>query len=166
MHGDTEDDLRLLGSSASVGRDFSAAQLLFHATVAELAGLSTTDYKCLDLVMRVRGPVTASTLAQLAQLSTGAVTGVVDRLQRAGYVRRVRDRTDRRRVLIEPVAGLEQRFDWIFTPLRAAIRELEATFDEHELRAVHRYLTGAAQVLRRQTQRLREHAAPDHASNE
>src|SRR5688572_7357764 len=91
-------------------REHSALTVMFHARVAEQMGLSATDEKCLDLAMRAEGPLTAGRIAELSGLSTGAVTGVIDRLERAGYVRRVRDPHDRRKVLVEVTVGDLDKF--------------------------------------------------------
>lgn len=147
--------------AATIYRDFSAAQVLYHSTVAEVMGLSPGDYKCLDRLMSAREPITATALAQLCGLTTGAVTGIVDRLERAGYAIRTRDATDRRKVMLSAAPGLEERLAWIFEPLGAAIDELESGFDEAELATIRRYVYRATEVFREQTavlrQRAREH---------
>lgn len=68
--------------------------------VTELFGVNRTDARCMD-ILEHHGRMTAGQLASLSGLSTGAVTAVVDRLERAGYARRVPDPSDRRRVLLE-----------------------------------------------------------------
>jgi DNA-binding MarR family transcriptional regulator len=75
----------------------------FDQAVADAVGLNRTDMRCLDVLDR-EGPVTAGRLAEATGLTTGAITSVLDRLERAGHARRVRDATDRRRVLVEPTA--------------------------------------------------------------
>jgi DNA-binding MarR family transcriptional regulator len=72
----------------------------FDDAVAEAAGLNRTDMRCLD-VIGLEGPVTAGRLAEATGLTSGAMTTALDRLERAGYARRVRDTADRRRVLVE-----------------------------------------------------------------
>jgi DNA-binding MarR family transcriptional regulator len=72
----------------------------FDSAVAEALGLNRTDMRCLDVLQR-EGPVTAGHLAEATGLTTGAMTVALDRLERAGYARRVRDSGDRRRVLVE-----------------------------------------------------------------
>jgi DNA-binding MarR family transcriptional regulator len=67
---------------------------------AEYLGINTTDGRAIDLIDQA-GRITAGDLAHELRLSTGAVTAIVDRLERAGYARRVADPDDRRRVLIE-----------------------------------------------------------------
>jgi DNA-binding MarR family transcriptional regulator len=71
------------------------------AVIVGLLGLNRTDGRCLDILDR-EGRMTAGELARAAGLTTGAVTGVLDRLETAGYVRRERDPSDRRRVFVEP----------------------------------------------------------------
>src|SRR5437867_10829830 len=82
-------------------RRHSIAAVLFHHAVAERLGLGPTDHKCLDL-LRELGAVTGSELATITGLTTGAVTGVVSRLEQAGYLRRGPDphdgRSEERRV--------------------------------------------------------------------
>jgi DNA-binding MarR family transcriptional regulator len=72
----------------------------FDEAVAEAAGVNLTDMRCLE-VLGLEGPVTAGRLAEATGLTSGAMTTALDRLERRGYARRVRDTTDRRRVLVE-----------------------------------------------------------------
>ncbi len=72
----------------------------FDQAVADALGLNRTDMRCLDVLER-EAPVTAGRLAEATGLTTGAMTTALDRLERAGYARRVRDTADRRRVLVE-----------------------------------------------------------------
>jgi DNA-binding MarR family transcriptional regulator len=77
-----------------------AATDRFDQAVADALGINRTDMRCLDIV-QLEGPVTAGRLAELTGLTTGAITTVIDRLEKAGFARRVRDPHDRRRVLVE-----------------------------------------------------------------
>ena len=79
---------------------------MFSETVAGRLGLSPTDLKCLDMVM-LGERVTAGDLARATGLTTGAVTGIIDRLEKAGFARRERDPEDRRRVYVrgDPTAA-------------------------------------------------------------
>lgn len=72
----------------------------FDQAVADSIGVNRTDMRCMDVIQR-EGPVTAGRLAEATGLTTGAITSVLDRLERAGVARRVRDASDRRRVLVE-----------------------------------------------------------------
>ena len=102
---------------------------MFHQAVAECVGLNVTDHKCLDVLVR-SGPMTAGQLAQLTGLTTGAVTGVLDRLERAGFVRRQSDPSDRRRVIAQPLIEQAERK---IAPLFAGLAR-----DDGGERALHR----------------------------
>src|SRR6202171_2951495 len=80
-------------------RRSSALGVIFGQTVANRAGISRSDLECLDF-LNLEGRVTAGRLAEVTGLTTGAITGVVDRLEKAGFVRRERDDNDRRKVFI------------------------------------------------------------------
>src|SRR5919108_6051508 len=80
-------------------RRSSAQGVLYGQAVANVAGISGSDLECLDFLI-LEGRVTAGRLAEVTGLTTGAITGVVDRLEKAGFVRRERDEADRRKVFI------------------------------------------------------------------
>ncbi|MDX3658352.1 MarR family transcriptional regulator [Streptomyces sp. ID05-26A] len=130
-------------------REQSALTVMFHARVAEQMGLSATDEKCLDLAMRAEGPLTAGRIAELSGLSTGAVTGVIDRLERAGYVRRVRDPHDRRKVLVEVTVGDVDKFGAPFEKARDSLVEVLEHFDADELQVIERYLRLQIETFRK-----------------
>src|ERR687884_840498 len=100
-------------------REMSTETIMFHQAVADVLGLHITDHKCLDFIYRF-GAMPAGKLAELTGLTTGAVTGIIDRLEEAGYVRRINDPKDRRRTIVEPTRNkrLERKLEMIFTPLR------------------------------------------------
>src|SRR5471032_1667253 len=83
-------------------RKVSSQGAMFAKIVADRAGISSADMDCIDFV-NVEGRMTAGRLAELTGLTTGAITGVVDRLEKAGFVRRERDGSDRRKVFITTV---------------------------------------------------------------
>ncbi|MFC5054741.1 MarR family transcriptional regulator [Saccharothrix xinjiangensis] len=130
------DELERFGAYAREAGELAAT---LHVRAAERMGLSPTDGKCLDLAARAEGPVTAGRIAELSGLSTGAVTGVIDRLERAGYVRRVRDPHDRRKVLVEVVPGDEDRFTQLFEGSRRTLREVLSRFSPDERAVLERY---------------------------
>jgi len=84
-------------------RRSQAATDRFDQSVADALGMNRTDMRCLDVLER-EGSVTAGRLAEATGLTSGAMTTALDRLERAGYARRVRDASDRRRVLVEVTA--------------------------------------------------------------
>ncbi|WP_067721025.1 MarR family winged helix-turn-helix transcriptional regulator [Nocardia yamanashiensis] len=89
-----------LGRALTLAAQRSATDsVMVHQAVADRLGLHVTDLRCLNL-LRLDGPATAGELAQRTGLTTGAVTRMIDRLLKAGYVRREHDAGDRRRVIV------------------------------------------------------------------
>lgn len=144
------------GTLALLGRELSAVSLAFHAAAAERMGLSGTDHKCLDLAMHSTGPLTAGRIAELSGLSTGAVTGVIDRLERAGFVRRVRDPHDRRKVLVEVTTVNDNRYAHIFQGLVDGVAEMAAGYTPAEIEVIERYLRESIEMIRGQIARLHD----------
>ncbi|MEV6877100.1 MarR family transcriptional regulator [Amycolatopsis sp. NPDC051128] len=128
-----------LARFAELSREGSTLTVLRHARIAERMGLSGTDHKAFDLAIQAGGPLTAGRIAELTGLSTGAVTGVIDRLEKVGLVRRVRDPEDRRKVLVEVVPGVVDRFAPLFQSAFDALRETLAQFSPAERKAIERY---------------------------
>lgn len=139
---------------AALGRELSQATVLFHTQIAEHVGLSATDHKCLDLAVQAERPLTAGQIAELSNLSTGAVTGVIDRLERAGFVRRVRDPHDRRKVLVEVSKGSLSRYGDVYEGLTTALAKTIGDYTEDELTAIEHFVTGMIAVLRAEAHRL------------
>jgi DNA-binding MarR family transcriptional regulator len=138
----------------SLSRELSAATVLFHTQIAGRVGLSATDHKCLDLAVRADGPLTAGQIAELSGLSTGAVTGVIDRLERAGYVRRVRDPEDRRKVLVEVSRANLSKYGDAFEGVGHTLGRVLDGYTPEELAVVERYLTEVIMATREETARL------------
>ncbi|MBV9843819.1 MAG: MarR family transcriptional regulator [Kutzneria sp.] len=143
-----------LARFAAINRDSSAVTVMFHARIAEKLGLSATDLKCLDLAFRGGGPLTAGRIAELSGLSTGAVTGVIDRLERAGYVRRVRDPHDRRKVLVEITANDPDRIAALFRGLGEAGGEVLARYTPQQRKVIYDYTVEMIEAVRRETARI------------
>src|SRR3954447_23094232 len=103
------DELRLSGVTNDIADQ----------VVADYLGLNRTDTRCLDIIERLDG-VSAGRLATEAGLSPGAVRTVLDRLERAGYARRVQDPADRRRVLVELTPAARRELQELYAPLAEA----------------------------------------------
>lgn len=132
-------------------RRHSIAVVLFHHAVAERLGIGPTDHKCLDL-LRERGTITGSELAALTGLTTGAITGVVARLEEAGFVRRAPDPHDRRKQILKPAVERIRDIHAVFDPIRKDATALLASFDSHQLTAI-------AEFLARMTDLVYQHVA-------
>jgi DNA-binding MarR family transcriptional regulator len=105
---------------------------------ADHLGINRTDYRALD-VLDQKGRLTAGELAREMHLTTGAVTSVLDRLERAGYARRVRDPDDRRRVLVEISPEVARAGEQIYGRPEDAF-ETFATYTEAELEVLLRFM--------------------------
>jgi DNA-binding MarR family transcriptional regulator len=115
-------------------REMSTETIMFHQAVADILGLHVTDHKCLDFIYRF-GAMPAGRLAELTGLTTGAITGIIDRLEEAGYIRRTNDPKDRRRTIVEPTRNkkLEKKIELLFIPLRDRMHKLLSSYSDSEL---------------------------------
>jgi DNA-binding MarR family transcriptional regulator len=121
---------------------------------ADYLGLNRTDTRCLDIIERLDG-VSAGRLATEAGLSTGAVTTVLDRLERAGYARRVPDPGDRRRVLVELTPGARQLLRELLAPLvEGTVRQLEG-YTTEEVSLVRDFMRDHRRLNEAHTERVR-----------
>ena len=119
-------------------RRSSAQGVLFGQTVANVAGISGSDLECLDF-LNLEGRVTAGRLAEVTGLTTGAITGVVDRLEKAGLVRRERDEADRRKVFIVVVPETVARIGQFYVPMQQAMHKVWNGYSDEELRLLLRF---------------------------
>jgi DNA-binding MarR family transcriptional regulator len=150
---ETRDEL--LWRVISAARTAEAAVDRFDGLAAEALGINRTDSRCLDIVDNAGGSITAGRLAELSGLTTAAVTAVVDRLEAKGYVRRVRDEQDRRRVLVEHTPLLRERVERIWGPLGEEGAGLVGQFSEDGLRAVIDYFEISRKLNERHAERIR-----------
>ncbi len=139
----------------ALGREFSTRTMLLHDAVADRLGLNGSDHKCLDLIQRA-GRLTASDLVRDSGLTSGAITGVIDRLERGGYVRRVPDTNDRRRTFIEPVQGKADEISAMLQSLSQEALAVAERYSDAELVVIADFLEQAAAMMQRETRRLRE----------
>lgn len=139
----------------ALGRELSTQTILFHAAIAERLGLNPTDHKALDLICREEN-MTAGRLAQLTRLTTGAVTGIVDRLEKAGFVQRVRPQSDRRQVIIQPIPENVEKIHGLFASMSQSVMALTEQYSDRDLSVIHDYLTRSIQTVQGETAKLQE----------
>jgi DNA-binding MarR family transcriptional regulator len=137
-------------------KEMSTETILFHEAVADVLGLHITDHKCLDVVHRF-GAMPAGRLAELTGLTTGAVTGIIDRLEKVGYARRTNDPNDRRRTIVEPIRNkkLDRQIESIFMPLHQRIRMLLSSYSDHELSFLFDVFTELVKQTHDESKKLR-----------
>ncbi len=127
---------------------------MFAKIVADRAGVSSSDMDCIDFV-NVEGRMTAGRLAELTGLTTGAITGVVDRLEKAGFVRRERDENDRRKVFIVPVMERMMEMSRPYELVKRAMQKQSEDYTDAELKFLIRYGTESYQSMLEATTQLR-----------
>jgi DNA-binding MarR family transcriptional regulator len=141
--------------AASLRRTGSLMQLMGQAA-ADRIGVNATDLNCLNL-LSFSGQMTAGQLARATGLSTASITGVIDRLEEAGYVRRERDAADRRKVVVRLVTEKAlQNVASVFLPMVKAWEQLAGRYSDDELRLIVAFSRQMEQVLREHIGTLRE----------
>ena len=158
-------DSKTRADLAALTRRYSAATVLFHHAMAEHLGLGPTDHKCLGLLLEHEG-LTGSRLASITGLTTGAITGVVNRLERAGYVERQADPDDGRRQVLRPVPERIAEVGAAFAEYGPDNDELVAGLDARQLDGVLTYLARANEQLEQRAARLRVEALQNHRAGD
>ena len=141
-------------------RQFSDALILMHDAIAKKAGLSSSDHKYLGILIQ-EGTLTAGELAQKTGLTTGAITGLADRLEAKKLVRRELDKSDRRKIRIVPdYQKAMELLGGIFDGLQEKMTMLRSRFTKKELNTIERYLQLAVAVMQETTKSLNEKETP------
>jgi DNA-binding MarR family transcriptional regulator len=117
-------------------------------------GINRTDFRCLDVIDR-SGRMTPGELATESGLTTGAITAVLDRLERGGFVRRTRDDEDRRRIFVELTPEAHARTGELYAPIAANARTMMADLTDDQLEQFIGILRAGREVNRAQAARVR-----------
>ena len=144
----------LLEELETAMRKSSAQGTLFAQAVAEHAGISSSDMDCMDF-LNMEGRMTAGRLAELTGLTTGAITGVVDRMEKAGFVRRERDDSDRRKVFIAPVPERLAEIGRFYELLQRAMQKQSDAYTDAELKLLLRYVSESYRSILEATNQLK-----------
>ncbi|HXE16927.1 MAG TPA: MarR family transcriptional regulator [Stellaceae bacterium] len=143
-------------------KTLSAHNLAVSHAIAERLGINVSDLECLTMA-RAAGDdgVTAGDLAAATALTSGAITGVIDRLERAGLVRRDRDASDRRKVIVRPTDRVETTVSPLFEPLHDAMTAMWTSYSDDQLELILDFLTKCRDLLRAEAVAMR---APESAA--
>jgi DNA-binding MarR family transcriptional regulator len=141
----------LLAKLWDLGRKMSTQTVFLHQAIAQGVGLNATDTKCIDLILCAPGgSVTAGWIAEATGLTTGAVTHILDRLEKREFIERVRHTQDRRKVLIrvrpESIAPLAPKYEAIG---KAYMRLLEE-YSDTDLQLIYEYLEKTCETSARE----------------
>jgi len=134
-----------VGRIGNIVRRMGAQSVIVSQTVAARFGLNTTDLECLDLI-QLQGQVSAGQLAAATGLTSGAVTALIDRLQRAGYVERVDDPADRRRVLVRIRKGAIVEIAKVYAPMQKRMFALWSQYSPAELKVIEDFLARSLEL--------------------
>ena len=125
---------------------FAARLVLFHQQVAERLGLTATEYKCFRLLGQL-GPLSMTALAREAGLQIGTVSGLIDKLETAGFVSRQRDAIDRRRLVLVARPDASARADLLYREQGEAMAALMESYNERDFNLLMMFLTDVGEVL-------------------
>ncbi|WP_432104505.1 MarR family winged helix-turn-helix transcriptional regulator [Streptomyces sp. bgisy091] len=130
--------------------------------IADRLGLNTTDLTCVGFLMEASlagRTLAAGDLAEQARLTTGAVTGVLNRLEKAGYVRRAPDPGDRRRVRVVMDEGARERILAVYGPFYARLCTLAEDYGPQEMAVLADWFTRAREAMRESLEEIRDGGA-------
>ncbi len=140
-------------------REVSGLGVMYSQAVAARLGVNSTDLECLDYIV-TRGPITAGSLAQVTGLTTGAITGIIDRLERAGFATREADPADRRKVLVRALPAVAKRAGPLFEPMGRAAAAALSSYSNEELALLLRFLSDCRDAALSAMKELQEAPMP------
>ena len=155
MEEKTERPRLLARVGQELGRELATQTLFLHTLIADSAGLNATDARCLEILARPRSDprselMTAGDLKKATGLTTGAITGILDRLEQAGFVKRMRDAEDRRKILVKLVPGAGLKLGAHYKRIGAEMEKLAASYTTRELQLIEGFLDANLTILNQQ----------------
>ncbi|RDU37157.1 MarR family transcriptional regulator [Neobacillus piezotolerans] len=135
-------------------RNNSSATILFHQSIANKLGLNPTDHKCLEVILKNQ-PITAGELAEITGLTTGTITGVINRLEGAGYAFRDNDPQDKRRVIISVNQDkAKEEIVPLFSSFSGEIYKMLSEYTDQELQLILDFIKSSNRVLLEMKERM------------
>ncbi|RCR66317.1 MarR family winged helix-turn-helix transcriptional regulator [Larkinella punicea] len=133
---------------------YAYTSIQMHEAVARKAGLSGTDHKYLGFFIE-KGQMTAGELATLTGLTTGAVTGLIDRFEKKNLIKRQFAQDDRRKVILVPnTATIMALLVPLYAEFRSESEKLLASFSNEEIKIIEAYFLKAIDIMKATTQKL------------
>lgn len=137
-----------------LSQQYAYTSIQMHEAVARMAGLPGTDHKYLGFFLQ-KGPMTAGELSALTGLTTGAVTGLIDRFEKKKLVKRQFAEDDRRKVIIEPnTKNIMALLQPLYKEYRSRSEKLIASFSKEELKTIETYFLKAIEIMNDSTNKL------------
>lgn len=126
-----------------ITRQYALVSLEMHETIARKAGFRGTDHKYLGFFLQ-RGKMTAGEFAELTGLTTGTVTGLIDKFEKMGIVKRTYDSADRRKVYVEPdTEKIKSILFPYYNDFQSETEELISSFSSDEIKIIQSYFIKA-----------------------
>lgn len=149
-------DENTLSNLRKLSQHYAYNSIQMHEAVARKAGLSGTDHKYLGFLL-VKGKMTAGELAKLSGLTTGAVTGLIDRFEKKKLVKRQFAKDDRRKVFIVPDTDkIMALLSPLYKDFRSKSDDLLASFSGEEIKVIETYFSKAIEVMQETTDKLNQ----------
>jgi len=137
-----------------ISQQYAYASLQMHETISRNAGFAGTDHKYLGFFLQ-KGSLTAGELANLTGLTTGAVTGLIDRFEKKKLVKRQFAKDDRRKIIIEPnTKNIMAIFVPLYKEFRSKSEKLSASFSNKEIKIIETYFLKAIEIMNETTNKL------------
>jgi len=137
-----------------LSQQYAYSSIRMHETVARKAGLAGTDHKYLGFLLQ-KGAMTAGELSVLTGLTTGAITGLIDRFEKKKLVRRKLAADDRRKVIIEPdTKNIMALLEPLYRTYRKKSEKIFASFTTEEIKVIETYFTKAIELMNETTDKL------------
>jgi DNA-binding MarR family transcriptional regulator len=146
---------RLVESLSNEIRRMGAQSVLISSTIADKVGLTSSDLECLDLIVMDGGGATPGRLASATGLTTGAITGLIDRLEKAGFVRRQPDPADRRKVFLVASEDAVREIGRYYAHLETTMTQLWEKFTVEQLQTVLDFASRSADASTAEIEYLR-----------
>lgn len=134
-------------------RKLTRSSLMLQSAIAEKMQLNPTDAECIDFLMEM-GPSTAGDLAKVTRLTTGAITSVIDRLEKAGFAKRERDPKDRRKVIIRFIPKKHEKAKQYYAAMAKDVYELFSGYNEPKLRSLLRHTNGLTAIFQNHAEKV------------
>lgn len=145
-----------------LGQMVSTETALFHQAAAAAYGLGITDMKTLSVLMQ-EGDMTAGQLGKRLSLTSGAITNVIDRLEKRALVRRTYDPDDRRKVIVQITNNQQFAADSAYTSMGKNFTKLLAAYSSSELDFLVRYYEATLEITKKEIAKVAEHTAKNTA---
>ncbi len=134
-------------------RRLTRSTLMHQHLIAQQIGLNVTDTECIDFLKEM-GPSTAGALAKATRLTTGATTNVIDRLERAGFVKRSADLNDRRKVVVSYITGKPNDAGKFYAALAKEVQQLFETYSQEELNFLVNHTNALTKIFQDQAEEI------------